>query len=110
MTDLCFRIVGAARQKWEDPSDPASYVASVAADQHLPRYFRRIESLAAEPRTRSTLASYWAAFDQDAQFILRGGLSGLIEAGELSSADEQTARAMLALEDWANDQGAGYGS
>lgn len=98
---LAARIVPTVYDLWDGIG--FDYVQSVEAEyvahgSTLLAYFRAMETLAAEPITAASIARYDEMFDQDAQFILRGGLVHLLGT-ELTDDERRLATAMLKIED-----------
>lgn len=81
MTELCFHVVQAARAGY---CGPQALLDRLLCDVDLPRYYRRIRALAQEPRTKATVASFYAIYDQSAEYLMTVGVWTLLEHDELT--------------------------
>ena len=84
MTELCFRVVRAAREGY---GGPPVLRDRLFCDVDLPRYYRRMRALSQEPRTSATVASFYAVYDQSAEYLMTIGVWTLLERGDLAPGD-----------------------
>jgi hypothetical protein len=100
MTDLASRIAPAAFAAWGHPPElGGSYVETVMREIDIPAYFRAVSILALEPRTPELRHRHRAMFDQDAAFILEGGMGHLLR-GDLTDGDRAMIEAIRSLGEW----------
>lgn len=97
MTELCFHVVQAARAGY---CGPPALRDRLLCDVDLPRYYRRISVLSQEPRTPATVTSFYAVYDQGAQFLMIVGVAGLLERGDLAPEDRAQLQAVMDFDMW----------
>lgn len=81
MTELCFRVVQAARAGY---CGPPALRDRLFCDVDLPRYYRRVRALSQEPRTEATVTSFYAVYDQSAEYLMTVGVWTLLERADLA--------------------------